>query len=89
MYRSNTSYVGKSLFLQPSKVFIRRPPYVAASIRVKISCYKFFCNLLKLLRQLLPCSPKCTRQSINSSGTDIADKTVNFTFGSLIGKRQK
>ena len=51
---------------------------------MKISCYKFFCDTLKLWRQLLPCATKRTGQGVNSSCEDIADKTVNLAFGSLI-----
>ena len=84
MYRSNTSYIGKTLFLQPSEIFVCCPSYITAGVWVKASCDKFLCNLLKLSCQLLPCSPKCTRQRINSFGADIADKTVNLTFGPFV-----
>ena len=84
MYRSNTRYIAESLFLQPSKVFVRHPSYITAGVWVKISCYKFFCEALKFWRQFLPCATKRTWQSINPPRADIADKTVDLAFGSLI-----
>ena len=81
---SNSCHVNESLPFQPVKIFVRYPPNATAGIGMKISCYKFLCDLFKLWRQFLPCPSKRTRQRINPPDANIADKPVDFSLSPLI-----